>query len=248
MTQHKGQRVGVFVDVQNMYYSAKQLYSAKVDFTQILKTAVVQRKLIRAIAYVIKADIKDEKNFFEALSKIGYEVRSKDLQTFFGGAKKGDWDVGIAMDIMRMASKLDVVILVSGDGDFKDLVEHVKSLGCRAEVIAFGRTCSSRLKEVTDRFTDLDLEKRKYLIPDRKQASQMKKRETRPATRPVKGSKEQNIITQINLDQPPEIKPANKSAPLKMPATKTTTKAAPKKEEPEKKPKKSIISKILKKE
>src|SRR3989344_2186928 len=150
MPKHKDQRVGVFVDVQNMYYSAKQFYHQKVNFAHILKRAVSGRQLVRAIAYVIKADIKDEINFFDALEKIGYDIRSKDLQTFFGGAKKGDWDVGIAMDIMRMADKLDVVVLASGDGDFKDLIEHVKALGCRAEVIAFRKTVSSRLLSEVD--------------------------------------------------------------------------------------------------
>jgi len=158
------QRVGVFVDVQNMYYSAKNLYSKKVNFGQILRLAVGDRHLIRAIAYVIKADVEQESNFFEALSKQGWDVKAKDLQVFFGGAKKGDWDVGIAMDVMRTAGKLDVVVLVSGDGDFKDLVEHVKSLGCRAEAIAFKKTASSRLIEQVDSFTDLDLLKEKILI------------------------------------------------------------------------------------
>ena len=102
----KEQRLGVFVDVQNMYYSARNLYNSKVNFGQILKEAVNDRSLVRAMAYVIKADIKEEKNFFEALSKIGYEIKSKDLQTFAGGAKKGDWDVGIAMDAIELAPKL----------------------------------------------------------------------------------------------------------------------------------------------
>lgn len=164
MPKHLNQRVGVFVDIQNMYYSAKQFYNSKVNFAYILNRAVSGRKLVRAIAYVIKADIKEEENFFEALEKIGYDVRSKDLQTFFGGAKKGDWDVGIAMDIMRMASKLDVIVLVSGDGDFKDLVEHVKALGCRAEVIAFKKTASSRILNEADEFIDLDKELDKVLI------------------------------------------------------------------------------------
>ncbi len=164
MVIHKNQRVGVFIDVQNMYYSAKNLYNTKVNFQAILKKAVSDRKLIRAFAYVIKADVKDESHFFDALENMGIEVRAKDLQVFFGGAKKGDWDVGIAMDIMRMATKLDVVVLVSGDGDFKDLLEHVKTLGCRTEAIAFGRSASSRLKEEADSFLDLDKENSKYLI------------------------------------------------------------------------------------
>ncbi len=158
------QRVGVFVDVQNMYYSAKNLYKKKVNFGKIMELAVDTRELTRAIAYVIKADIEQEANFFEALHKQGYEVKAKDLQIFFGGAKKGDWDVGIAMDVMRTASKLDVVVLVSGDGDFKDLLEHVKSLGCRSEVIAFKQTASSHLIEQADSFIDLDKMKEKILI------------------------------------------------------------------------------------
>ena len=162
--QQKEQRVGVFIDVQNMYYSARNLYNAKVNFAKILKIAAADRKLIRAFAYVIKADVKDESNFFEALEKLGIEIRAKDLQTFHGGNKKGDWDVGIAMDIMRMASKLDTVVLISGDGDFKELLEHVKALGCRTEVIAFGKSASSKIKEVAEMFTDLDKNSKQYLI------------------------------------------------------------------------------------
>ncbi|HIG96091.1 TPA: NYN domain-containing protein [Candidatus Woesearchaeota archaeon] len=161
------QRVGVFVDCQNMYYSAKNLYRKKVNFANILKAGVNGRHLIRAFCYVINADVEGEENFHGALAHIGFDVRSKDLQTFFGGAKKGDWDVGIAMDIMRYASKLDVVVLVSGDGDFQDLLEHVKALGCRAEVIAFGKTSSSKLKQTADFFLDMDQNPREFLIVDR---------------------------------------------------------------------------------
>ncbi len=168
MTRHKEQRVGVFIDVQNMYYSAKNLYKKKVNFKAILNESVDGRKLIRAIAYVIKADVKDESNFFDALTNIGFEVKAKELQIFFGGAKKGDWDVGIAMDMMRIASKIDTAVLVSGDGDFSDLLHHLKSLGCRTEVLAFGKTASSKIKKEADYFVDLDKNKRKYLIPDRK--------------------------------------------------------------------------------
>ena len=166
-TGHIDQRIGVFVDVQNMYYSARQLYSAKSNFKTILKDAIAGRKLIRAIAYVIKADIKDENTFYDALSEMGFEVKSKELQVFYGGAKKGDWDVGIAMDVMRLAPKLDTIVLVSGDGDFSDLLEHSKSLGCRVEVIAFGKTTSHKLKEVADLFIDLDKDV-KYLLKKRK--------------------------------------------------------------------------------
>lgn len=167
MVQNKEQRVGVFVDVQNMYYSAKQLYGTKVNFSAILQEAVAGRRLVRAFAYVIKADVKDEGNFFDALSKIGFEVRQKDLQIFFGGAKKGDWDIGIAMDMIRMAPKLDTIVLVSGDGDFKDLIDYLKSMGCRAEVISFKQTTSSKLLDSCDMFTDMDTNKKKFLIRSR---------------------------------------------------------------------------------
>ncbi len=166
-SRHKNQRIGVFVDVQNMYYSAKNLHKAKANFRTILKDAVADRKIIRAIAYVIRADVKDEKTFYDALEEMGFEVKSKDLQVFFGGAKKGDWDVGIAMDVMRLAPKLDTVVLVSGDGDFSDLLEHAKSLGCRTEVLAFGKTTSHKLIEVADLFIDLDKNK-EYLLKKKK--------------------------------------------------------------------------------
>jgi uncharacterized protein (TIGR00288 family) len=162
-SRHINQRIGVFVDVQNMYYSAKQLYSSKVNFRTILKDVIADRELVRAIAYVIKADVKDENTFYDALEDMGFEVRAKDLQVFYSGAKKGDWDVGIAMDVMRLAPKLDTVVLVSGDGDFSDLLEHAKSLGCRTEVVAFGKTTSHKLRDVTDLFIDLDKDK-KYLL------------------------------------------------------------------------------------
>ena len=164
---HKDQRIGVFVDVQNMYYSAKHLYNSKANFRTMLREAISGRKLIRAIAYVIKADVKDENTFYDALEEMGFEVKSKDLQVFYGGAKKGDWDVGIAMDVMRLAPKLDTIVLISGDGDFSDLLEHAKSLGCRTEVLAFGKTTSHRLKEVTDLFIDFD-KSRKYLLTKKK--------------------------------------------------------------------------------
>ena len=163
-TKHNNQRVAVFVDVQNMYYSAKNLYDTKVNFDTILKSAVSRRKLIRALAYVIEADMKGEKNFHKSLERIGFEVKAKPLQTFHGGAKKGDWDVGIAMDVLRMAQKVDTIVLISGDGDFADLLKYVKALGCRAEVISFQKTTSGRLLEETDDFLDMAKNKKRFLL------------------------------------------------------------------------------------
>ena len=166
-SRQKNQRIGVFVDVQNMYYSAKNLYKAKVNFKTILKDAVADRNIIRAIAYVIKTDIKEEVHFHEALENIGIEVKAKDIQVFYGGAKKGDWDIGIAMDAVRLSSKADTVVLVSGDGDFKELLSYLKAHGCRTEVLAFGKTTSIHLKQEADLFTNLELDKKKYLLQKR---------------------------------------------------------------------------------
>lgn len=156
MIKHSEQRVGILVDVANMYHSAKNLYNRRVNFKQVLTEAVAGRKLIRATAYVIKSDNEDEMNFFEALSQQGFEVKMKDLQTFAGGAKKGDWDVGIALDAIRLADKLDVIVLVSGDGDYLPLVSYLQNnKGCLVEIMAFRKTCSSKLIEESDDFIDM---------------------------------------------------------------------------------------------
>ncbi len=169
----KEQRIGVLVDVQNLYYSALNLYKQRVNFAQILKDAVKDRKLIRAIAYVIKAEAMKEQTFFDALKRIGFEIRSKDLQIFYGGAKKGDWDVGIAMDAIELAPKLDVIVLISGDGDFVPLVHHLKrAIGCKVEVMAFGRSCSGKLKEEVDDFYDLD--SKEYVMASSKKHHQQR--------------------------------------------------------------------------
>ena len=163
--KQKEQRVGLFIDTSNLYHSAKNLYKRKVNFGAVLKEAVAGRKLVRAIAYVITSEGGEEKNFFEALTKLGIETKTKDLQIFAGGTKKGDWDVGIAVDAMKMAPKLDAVILIAGDGDFVPLVEYLQSTsGVQVEVVSFGKSASMKLKEQADDFLDLSQNYRKYLI------------------------------------------------------------------------------------
>lgn len=161
----KAQRVAVLIDVQNLYHSAKHLYGAKTNFQEILKTAVAGRALIRAIAYVIRTESGEEKSFFEALERMGIEIKMKDLQIFPGGLKKGDWDVGMAVDAIKFSNFLDAVVLVSGDGDFIPLVEYIKhAKSARIEVVAFGRTTSGKLKELVDDFVDLGESLEKYLL------------------------------------------------------------------------------------
>lgn len=165
--KHKEQRVAVFIDTQNLYHSAKNIYRSKVNFDAVLKKALADRKLVRALAYVVTTESGEEQAFFEALGKIGIETKTKDLQIFFGGAKKADWDVGMAIDAVKYAKKVDVVVLATGDGDFVPLVEYIKAEGCQVEIIAFGRSSSGRLRETADDFIDMDEEPRKFLIGKR---------------------------------------------------------------------------------
>ncbi len=162
--KHIGQRVAVFIDVQNLYHSAKNLYGARVNFGAILKLAVAQRSLIRVFAYVVRTKTGEEKPFFEALTKLGIETRVRDLQEFYGGLKKADWDVGITVDAIRIAQSVDTVVLASGDGDFLQLVEYLKNQGKRTEIIAFSRSASSKLKEAADEFIDLETTPEKCLL------------------------------------------------------------------------------------
>ena len=162
--KHSGQRIAVLIDVQNLYHSAKNLYGARVNFGAVLKLAVSNRNLIRAFAYVVRTKTGEEKAFFEALIKLGIETRVRDLQEFFGGLKKADWDVGITVDAIRISQSVDTVVLASGDGDFLQLVEYLKNQGKRVEVIAFGKSSSSRLRESVDEFMDLEYLPGKYLL------------------------------------------------------------------------------------
>ncbi len=163
--KHKSQRVGIFIDTQNLYHSAKNLYKAKVNFGQVVKEAVANRVLIRAVAYVIRTESEEEKGFFEALNKLGIETKVKDIRVFAGGAKKADWDLGTVVDLVAMAQKLDTIILATGDGDFVPVVEYLKyAHGCQVEVISFGKSSSGQLREAADDFIDMCDNPGNYLI------------------------------------------------------------------------------------
>ena len=149
--KHLGQRVGVFIDIQNLYHSAKNLYQSRVNFEEVLKFAIGGRSLIRAFAYVVRTKTGEERPFFDALVSLGIETRIRDLQEFFGGQKKADWDVGIVIDAIRTSPGLDVIVLV-------------KNQGKRVEVIAFDRSASKGLKEIADEFIDMEKNTDKYLL------------------------------------------------------------------------------------
>ena len=169
MTGKRDQRVGIFLDVQNLYHSAKNLYQARVNFKELVRHLTAGRQLIRATAYVVKSEgVEDihgepvksaqgESAFFDALKKSGIELRVKDIQVYPGGMKKADWDVGMAVDAIRMSSFLDAVILVTGDGDFLPLVDYLKwGAGRLVEVAGFSKTASSKMKEAADEFTAIE--------------------------------------------------------------------------------------------
>jgi len=165
--QHHDQRVAVLIDVQNMYHSAKHLFRARVNFQEVLKEAVAGRRLVRAIGYVVESETAEEKSFFEALLKQGIELRSKDLQVFYGGLKKADWDVGITLDAVNLSSSVDVIVLISGDGDFIPLVDYLKNRGKIVEVVAFAKSASSKLQHEAHNFVDLGSDPKRFLLKSR---------------------------------------------------------------------------------
>jgi len=187
--QHPDQRIGIFIDVQNMYYTARNLYEAKVNFGAIVKRAVSDRKLVRAIAYVVRTKTREEQPFIEALQKAGIETKEKELLEYIGGQKKADWDVGIAVDAIRMSDILDVVVIVSGDGDFVPLLEYLKGHGRQAEVISFRETTSTKLVEAADIYTNMSDDLDEFLISGGKRIKKAKlPPQMEEDTRPIGGS------------------------------------------------------------
>ena len=151
------QRVAILVDVQNLYYSAKNLYHSRVNFKNIIQLVTQGRKLTRAIAYAVDTAEETNKVFIDALHEGGFEIKQKPIQVFVDGSKKADWDIGIAMDAIRLSSKVDSIVLVSGDGDFCPVVNYLQqSQGCLVEVMAFGRTTNKELREIADDFIDIE--------------------------------------------------------------------------------------------
>lgn len=153
---HPDQRVAIFVDVQNMYYAARNTYQRRLNFEALRERIVAGRRLARAICYVVQSPEVDQSSFISFLLQTGYEVKAKELRRRLDGSAKGDWDMGIAIDSIAIADKVDVVALVSGDGDFSDLVRHLKARGSRVEVYAFPGSVSEELRAVATEFNLLD--------------------------------------------------------------------------------------------
>jgi uncharacterized LabA/DUF88 family protein len=162
------EKVAVFVDGANLYHSIKSYYKGVLDYGILLTAAVDGRKLLRATFYIVEKQEADEtsgaRSFVYNLNKFGYKVRSKPLvvhETLSADGErvvshKGDWDMGIVVDMMRLADHADAYVLVSGDGDYVEAVEYLQSeKGLRVEVISAGQCTSQALLDVCDIHTDL---------------------------------------------------------------------------------------------
>lgn len=161
---HPNQRVAIIADSQNLYHSGQSLYSQNVDYAALLEEAVDGRELVRAIAYVIRADADEEESFFQALREIGFETRIKEIKTFRDGSQKADWDVGMSLDAVTLASHVDVLVLATGDGDFSRLCRHLRHEGVRTEVMGFGPSVSEELREAATTFVDLSDDTDTFLL------------------------------------------------------------------------------------
>ena len=164
MIRRPSQRIAILIDAQNMYHSAKHLYDAKLNFPAIVQSVAEGRQLVRALAYVAKSKTGEEMAFFEALVDGGIELRVKDVLEFSSGVKKADWDVGMAMDAVKLAEKVDAMVLMTGDGDFVPCVEYLQAKGVMVEVVAFGQSTSSELRGACDLFFDISEESNHFLI------------------------------------------------------------------------------------
>jgi len=185
MIKRPAQRVAVLIDTQNMYHSAKHLFDAKLNFPAIVKAASTDRQLIRAIAYVAKSKTGEEMAFFEALVGGGIELRVKEVMEFSSGVKKADWDVGMAIDAVKLAEKVDVLILMTGDGDFVPCVEYLQAKGVLVEVVAFGSSTSSELRGACDLFMDIEDEPDQFLIRSGSGRHSGRESDSLPAMRPT---------------------------------------------------------------
>ena len=161
-------RVAVFVDGANLYHAIKSYYRGVLDYERLLEAAVAGRRLLRATFYIVEKQEVEEgagaRSFVYNLNKFGYKVRSKPLQvhetvTPEGErtvSHKGDWDVGIVVDMIRLAAHADAYVLVSGDGDYVEAVEYLQSeMGLKVEVISAAQCTSQALLDVCDQHTDL---------------------------------------------------------------------------------------------
>lgn len=151
------ERVAIFVDVQNIYYTVKSGYDCHFDYNAFWAIATANRKIVAAYAYAIdKRDIK-QMEFQRILKAIGFNVRLKPYISRSDGSTKGDWDVGITIDILHHAPFVDTIVLASGDGDFAILLEKVhKDYGIKTEVFGVPALTANSLIQAAQRFIPIE--------------------------------------------------------------------------------------------
>lgn len=158
-TYFEGQRVAILVDTANMYHSAKSRFQGRLDYKRLMEFIIRERKLVRAIAFVERSEDVDITPFAEALRKVGFETRVKTIRRHPDNrVRGGDWDVGIALHAAQLATKVDCIALVTGDGAFADLAEYLTHNGIKTEVYAFDGCISSDLKDCADAWYTIDEE------------------------------------------------------------------------------------------
>ncbi len=154
-TIFKKEKLALFVDSQNLYYSARMGYAAKVNYEKLLNLITENRKLVKAYAYIVQPPEGDVKPFATSLERIGYIVKTKDVRTRSDGSAKANWDMSIALDILGILDHVDTIVLASGDGDFVPLVDFIKAKNKRVEIFAFAENTAYDLKEKADKFEPL---------------------------------------------------------------------------------------------
>jgi uncharacterized LabA/DUF88 family protein len=145
--------VAVFVDVQNIYYTTRQQFSRRFDYNKFWAEVTLDRKVVKAIAFAIDRDDEKQKQFQNILRAIGFEVKLRPFIQRNDGSAKGDWDVGITLDVLEYAPQADIVVLASGDGDFDLLVQKIRGKhGVSVEVYGVAELTAASLIRAADRF------------------------------------------------------------------------------------------------
>jgi uncharacterized LabA/DUF88 family protein len=149
-------RIAVFADVQNVYYTVKQQHNCHFDYGSFLREVTSGRKLVKALAYAVDKGDKRQAQFQQILAKIGFEVKLMPYIQRADGSSKGDWDVGITLDMLEYAGRVDTVVLASGDGDYALAVDKlVDELKVAVEVYGVPELTANRLIEAATRFVPI---------------------------------------------------------------------------------------------
>ena len=151
------EKVSIFVDVQNIFYTTRDAFGCNFDFNQFWAKATKEREVIKAVAYAIDRGDEKQKQFQNILRAIGFEVKLKPYIQRKDGSAKGDWDVGITLDTMDYAAKSDVVVMATGDGDFDLLLDKVKAdFAIPVEVYGVEKLTARSLINAATRFVPID--------------------------------------------------------------------------------------------